>query len=241
MDDSERLVLNYLKNAGFMDICYEPDGNVPPDFLIDGRVAVEVRRLNQSHVDDNAQGPRGLEEVAIPLARRIREYLISLGQSKDPGPCWYVSYQFSRPVPPWKTLKVMLDAHLRPFMSDPNACSFRTNLSESFSIRVTRGSIFRPTFFQLGGYSDWQSGGWLIDEIDKNLNACIREKSNKISKYFQKYPEWWLIFSDHIGYGLDGFDQDLFFDQVKVDAGSFSKIVTIDPRDYLRSFQIFPR
>ncbi len=49
MDTSESLVRDFLLYRGYADIVYEPDGNVPPDFLIDGRIAVEVRRLNQNH------------------------------------------------------------------------------------------------------------------------------------------------------------------------------------------------
>jgi hypothetical protein len=41
MNDSEKLVFEYLKSRGFDKVVYEPDGKVPPDFLIDGRIAVE--------------------------------------------------------------------------------------------------------------------------------------------------------------------------------------------------------
>jgi len=44
MDSSERIVYEYLSSQGFSDVAYEPDGNVPPDFLLNGRIAVEVRR-----------------------------------------------------------------------------------------------------------------------------------------------------------------------------------------------------
>lgn len=76
MDASEKLVESYLKGI-FTDVRYEPDGNVPPDFLADSRVAVEVRRLNQNHDDGSGKGPRGLEETAIPIWRRVRVCLES--------------------------------------------------------------------------------------------------------------------------------------------------------------------
>ena len=66
---SEALVETYLKGLGQIDVHYELDGNVPPDFLVDGRIAVEVRRLNQNHDGGSGSGPRGLEEAAIPLWR----------------------------------------------------------------------------------------------------------------------------------------------------------------------------
>jgi hypothetical protein len=42
MDRSETLAYNHLVFRGFSSPVYEPDGNVPPDFLLDGRIAVEV-------------------------------------------------------------------------------------------------------------------------------------------------------------------------------------------------------
>ena len=65
MDATEKLVAKHLKHRGYANVVYEPDGNIPPDFLVDGTIAIEVRRLNQNHFD----GPdaKGLEEVAIPL------------------------------------------------------------------------------------------------------------------------------------------------------------------------------
>ena len=60
MDHSEKVVFQYLKSRGFINIVYEPDGNIPPDFTIDGRIAVEVRRLNENEKTTTEHG--GLEE-----------------------------------------------------------------------------------------------------------------------------------------------------------------------------------
>ena len=76
-DRSEQLALTYLESLRLGPVTHEPDGNVPPDFLIDGRIAVEVRRLNQNEAVAN--GHRGLEETAIPLNARLRKLLASLG------------------------------------------------------------------------------------------------------------------------------------------------------------------
>lgn len=71
MDASEAVVEKLLKHMGFESVVYEPDGNTPPDFLADGRVAVEVRRLNQNH--DSGDGKRGLEETSIPLWNKVEK------------------------------------------------------------------------------------------------------------------------------------------------------------------------
>lgn len=238
MDTSEKLVEQYLRNVGFTDVRYEPDGNVPPDFLADGRVAVEVRRLNQNHDDGSGKGPRGLEEIAISMWHRMGSYLTGLGPAPAIGQSWYVFYEFGRPVLAWKDLKPELDALLLPFMADPNPHPLEVTLSGGFSIDLRASGISLPTFFWPGGYSDKQSGGWLLAEVGSNLEHCITEKSAKIESYRAKYPEWWLVLPDHIALGLDDFDQDLFRDQVSIQVGGFDKIVLLDPRDASRAFDV---
>src|SRR5687768_10958381 len=100
MDASEAIVEKLLTHMGFTNVVYEPDGNVPPDFLADGQVAVEVRRLNQNH--DSGNGKRGLEEVAIPLWQKIEQLVNSLGPYA--GESWFLFFRFSRPIKPWKEL-----------------------------------------------------------------------------------------------------------------------------------------
>lgn len=240
MDESERLVETYLKNIGFTNIRYEPDGNVPPDFLVNGRIAIEVRRLNQNHDDGGGRGLRGLEEVAIPLSSRIRNYLTELGPSPTSQQSWYVFYSFCRPIPEWKDLKYQLDALLKPFMAVSTPQPFDAKLSDNFSIEVRRSGVPRPTFFVPGGHIDEESGGWLIDEIGKNLEHCITEKTAKIAVHRAKYLEWWLVLTDHIGYGLDEYEREMFSDQIKIRSGGFDKIVLLDPRNASRFFQVFP-
>ena len=112
MDHSERIVSEYLSYRGFRDVVYEPDGNVPPDFLLNGCVAVEVRRLNQN--EETPDGPRGLEEAAIPLQAKVSRLLGTLGSS-DEGESWYVVYSFRRPVPSWDELESALRFELCVF------------------------------------------------------------------------------------------------------------------------------
>ncbi len=240
MDESETLVEAYLKNIGFTDVRYEPDGNVTPDFLADCRVAVEVRRLNQNFDDGSGKGLRGLEEAAIPLWQWVRDYLTGLGPAPASGCSWYVLYRFSRPTPALKDLKRELDALLKPFMAEADPQPFEGKLNSNFWIKVSRSSLPRSTFFLPAGHTDRQSGGWILAEMETNLKHCIAEKAAKIATHRAKYPEWWLVLPDHIGYGLDDFEQGLFLDQVTVQGGPFDKVVLLDPRNASRSFQVYP-
>lgn len=240
MDQSEKLAEKCLKNMGYSNIIYEPDGNVPPDFLVEGRYAVEVRRLNQNYDDGSGSGPRGLEEDAIPLWHRIRSHLANLGPAPATGESWYVFFSFSRPTPAWNDLKRELDALLIPFMREANPQPFERMLPlhSEFRLKVFRAVTPKSTFFELGGQSDEQSGGWLLNEIESNLSHCIKEKSTKIQRFRHKYPEWWLMLPDHIGFSLSDFERELFLDEIKVIPEQFDKVILIDPRDATRYFVV---
>ena len=244
MDGSEKLAEIYLKTV-FDDVRYEPDGNVPPDFLADGRVAVEVRCLNQNCYSDSKKKKQGLEEDAIPIRDHVSKYLIGLGPAPASGQSWFVNYSFERPVPAWKDLKRELDRHLKPFMEceAPQRFKVRLDVSGEFKIDVFPCANPQSTFFLLGGYSDGQSGGWVNPEIADNLQHCIDEKSEKIRQHWERHPElrekyseWWLVLPDLIGFGIDEFDQESLLDQFTIQPSLFDKVVLIDPRDPTRAF-----
>src|SRR4051794_11743077 len=111
MDDSEKIAAQFLAHEGHPDILYEPDGNIPPDFLVGGRIAVQVRRLNQSH--RSGSNLQGLEETEIPLLKRVRSLAASFGPPRT-GVSWFVTYTFRRP-PSWKKLEPPLRKALGAF------------------------------------------------------------------------------------------------------------------------------
>ena len=58
MDDSEKVANEYPAESGLgRSRLRAPDGNTPPDFLVNGTIAVEVRRLNQDEIIES--GHRG--------------------------------------------------------------------------------------------------------------------------------------------------------------------------------------
>lgn len=135
MDRSEQVIFEYLSHLGFNDVAYEPDGNVPPDFLVDGRIAVEVRRLNQN--EETPTGPRGLEEIAAPVRDKIERLLQSVGSSSA-GASWYVLYSFKRPLVLWADLDTRLRASLIAFRRQSSHEPTRLTIDKSFSVRLVR-------------------------------------------------------------------------------------------------------
>lgn len=234
MDASETLVQQHLAHRGFNSVVYEPDGNVPPDFVVEGMIAVEVRRLNQNHFD--GVQTKGLEEVAIPLWRKIENLVKRFGPATT-AESWFVFFRFRRPVEPWKTLETKIRGALQTFSQLPVREMGSILIENAFEVDVARASEVHPSMFLMGGFSDSESGGWLIAEMETNIRHCASEKSRKIAGFRGRYSQWWLALVDHIGYGLDDFDREMFRDQVSIEH-DWDKIVIIDPLDPTNYFEI---
>ncbi|WP_373035023.1 hypothetical protein [Sulfurimonas sp.] len=61
---------HYLQTLHHTKLEYEPLGNVTPDFVIDGKIAVEVRRLNRNY---KSKSNGNLVRIDAPLADNIDE------------------------------------------------------------------------------------------------------------------------------------------------------------------------
>jgi hypothetical protein len=192
MDRTESQALEFLQSRGLHDAIYEPDGNIPPDFAWRG-IAVEARRLNQH--DESGQG---LEVSELPLVMKFRNLLSSLGPPQ--GTSWFVTFRYRRPLEEWPTLRLKIKTALLKFSSNATQDIERLSISEWFSIGLARSSKVFETRFVLGGFTDHDSGGWIVSEIIRNLKIVIPEKSKKIEPFRSRYSEWWLVLVDHIGY-----------------------------------------
>jgi len=141
VNHSEKLVFEYLTAWGFSNIVYEPDGNVPPDFAIDGRIAVEVRRLNEN--EKTATGHRGLEEVSKPLTALIKKAPVATGPPRY-GISWFVSYSYRRPLPPWRQLDKVLREVLRKISEQPDLGTRRVRVADKLRLSFTRATELHP-------------------------------------------------------------------------------------------------
>jgi hypothetical protein len=230
----EQLAENYLKLKGFSSIVYEPDGNVPPDFLVDDSIAVEVRRLNQMiEVEDSHSG---LEEVSIPFADLIQRLLDPV-VSSEPA-TWWISVHFKRPLPSWReTSKGILQAcsEVEAINASPGQSIVKL-ASENVSLRFTKGSQSGVPF-ALASMIDGDAGGFAYDMLSRNINHCIREKSKKVSKYKNRHESWWLILVDHIDYCLSKEELHSVKESRKKD-DFWDKIVIVSPLDPTKSYEL---
>jgi len=235
MDASERIVKEHLKYRGYVDVIYEPDGNVPPDFLANGSIAIEVRRLNQNYFD--GARAKGLEEVAIPLWDRVKNLLTSMGPPVN-GETWFVYFRFNRPVELWKHLEPKLRCGLESFMKSSAQSPGVVAAGQGFELEVfCQASKPHQTMFIMAGCLDRESGGWVLAEMETNLRYCVSEKTRKVAKVKSRYPVWWLALVDYIGYSLNDFDREIFRAQVSIEH-TWDKIILIDPGNHRDWFEI---
>lgn len=235
MKPCERLVEAHLKQRGYQSVVYEPDGNTTPDFLVDGTIAVEVRRLNQNHFGKD--GTKGLEEVAISLEKQVKALLAEMGPPAA-GESWFVHYRFSRPVEDWKTLKVKVRNGLQSFMASNPTNHGTIATGKGFEMRVMcRTATPRQSMFVLFGRTDEDSGGFVVELARRNVDHCVIEKDRKVDPVRSKYDEWWLILVNYIGFDLDQDEKDMVKAAVSPLHG-WDKIRIIDPMDPSRIFDL---
>ena len=222
MDDFETVAYNYFTHLGFKKVVYEPEGkSKPPDFLVDDRIAVEVRRLNQNEVSSQpGMKRRGLEEIADPVWNNIQRLLPSLGPPTGQV-SWYVCIKYSRPVPSKRQIEAAVRKHLQAFRGSAIQNPATIRISNNFMLKVFRAGRLYRDYFVMGGRSDYDSGGWVIPELERNLKICIDEKTVKVSGIRTKYPEWWLALIDLINYGRE--------EAIQVPPHDWDKIILINP------------
>jgi hypothetical protein len=230
MNREEQIVERYLRHEGHAGVSYEPNGNVPPDFAIDNRIAVEVRRLNQQY--ETPTGRTGLEEDAIPIRRAFLKTLESLGPPID-GTSWFVGFHLRRPFDAIEEIPSRLRNYLESWT--PGAgIDLDHEVARGVFVHIIQASDPHPQRFLLGSWSDWDSGGWLVSETIRNVRLCVEEKTRKIQNYVEQYTEWWLALVDNIGYGFDGLDRDQLRGHLTVPK-PWNRIIIVDSANLERS------
>lgn len=225
----------YLSHCGYGRIEFEPDGSVPPDFLVDSRIAVEVRRLNQNKL---AAGElKGLEEDSIPMWQGIRRLLPSLGPSTM-GHSWAVGMTFERPVEEWRTLRPKIAKALEAFMqSNPVASSTTIQVATNFKLDLFPLEKDHGKFFVLGGSMDFDEGGFIIGEMVDNIRACMAEKAALVAPVRKNYPEWWLVLINKIDTDLQHEEEQQIKSHIAMPS-EWKRVIVVNGRNPTRAFDL---
>lgn len=224
MNREEKIAETYLKSKGFQDIQFEPDGNIPPDFFIDGEIAVEVRRLNQ-HYEHNGKAD-ALESVNFKLIPMLNKLLKSY-EGEGHISSSFVCITYWRPVGKIKErikkIKEILDNHLNDLSGTKTY-----KVCDSVEIEVLPSSKRFESPYVLGSMSDMNNGGFVVAEVHKNLQLIYEEKSRKIAPYKHKYKNWWLVLIDQIGYGLDKASAEQIR-EISAPSTDWQKVILVSP------------
>ena len=212
----ERLAKTWLDSQGYSRI--ERPKKDPPDYVVDGDFAVEVRRLNQRiEVDgrtENEENPR------IALHQTIERTLTKIG---SPGGerGWVVNceYDFTKPLPS----KKVVEAQIRDALSAPTQpYNTISQLNEEYlnydkhadeldllnhphlclrcGICLELHEILMPSpRFLLQNVSDGEGIG-VAYELISNIPHYVIEKASKVknANNIDDYEKWWLLLVDHV-------------------------------------------
>lgn len=235
MDREEGIVKKYLTLLGHQDVVYEPDGQVPPDFLVNGKIAVEVRRLNQHYFESEA--PKPLEQLEHSLRDRLTR-LLQKYEIEPHDSSAFVFLNFQRPLQPSKNnlkkIKTELDLHLAE-LDKPKKVDINDNLSIQFLPTLNR----YESAYVYGGMTDNDTGGFLFSKMYKNLAIVIEEKQGKVKPYLNRYSSWWLALVDYLNFGSGLTEKEL--NQLKKTVPSdvvFQKVLLISPTDPANAFTL---
>lgn len=224
MNREEQITEAYLKSLCHKAVVFEPDGNIPPDFSIEGRIAVEVRRLNQHFFTKDEV--RGLEETRIPLFKLLESSLCE-SDSQYNGCSYWVSIRFHRPVEKGNANKKAIVKVLTGFLHRPYPMPCELKVTEYISLYIFQSEAAIGKVFRFAGGTDRESGGWVMDEFRKNFNHCIEEKSEKIKDYYNKYNSWWLVLVDQIAHGFNESEKAEMKSMITANS-SWDKVIVLD-------------
>ncbi len=195
MKKEEEIVSEYLRLKNRQQI-YEPDGKVPPDFLFDNEIAVEVRRLNQNYFQSNKV--KGLEQDSYKISNHFKAIFKQFdNQEFDKG--YLVIFRYNRPIGNIRILRKTLFEKLKYFLSLKPKTPFHINISNNVEITIVESDFKLESLFEIGGEVDFNSPGVVASIYIENINFCILEKTEKIKNCFSKYNIWHLILVDYIG------------------------------------------
>ena len=233
MDPTEKIAFDHIFSRGHQNIVYEPNGNIVPDFLVEERIAVEVRRLNQN--EQGRDTPKGLEEVEMPLIGKLNKFLKSLEPTRDSG--WWVLFRFKRPVPQWKHVESKMREFFLSLEKMPKRDKVRFPVGTNIDVELWQKNNSLEKTFELGTFDDLDQGGFVIPELERNLRMCIDEKTKKVAGFRAQYPEWWLILVDHVAYGMSQYDRKIFRESVFIQH-DWDKVTIINPLDHTCFFDL---
>ena len=189
-NDDERLAREWLAAlSGDPESVYRPQCD-PPDFVLNGSIAVEVSRLSE-----------GDETSLHSLGPVVEDVLSDLG---PPGNglslCVFWVYEPSRSFPEVKRTKEQVRHALMPYTK---AYSMPAGIEDlrlpcGLSLRLVHIQPTKdPARFVFGGFSG-MTGRHVRNKLLSDLRRTVTKKSINISNRRNHYDIWWLVLVDRV-------------------------------------------
>ena len=197
----ERRAEQWLKSQGYTVIRdLSADGTDPPDFVVDGRIGVEVRRLNWM-LDANRKN-QGIEEIEKPLEGTIRKVLKDVGEPPDgysvDVSCDLLATSLPEPAVTRRQVKQAVEECVKIF--DKAVQSGETPESRWVNLKGRLSMHFHPfsapgpgRFILMPVEAATHLRGWVVKDLIDNIRRCLADKTDKIKNKVHLYPEWWLV------------------------------------------------
>ena len=205
-NDDECRAKQWLELQGHTDIC-RPRVE-PPDFIVEGCYAVEVRRLNwMAEVDGQTEG---IEDSEKPLERNVKK---TLAESGPPPEGYTVSvdcnYPFDPPIPEKDVIGREVNEAVEKFIEEmrrdleSRRCPLRAEISLECGMTLLFWPVRTPG---TGGFelNDVEvatgSRGFVVRDATDNIARSIQEKTRKVvgRDRVNDFRAWWLVLVDHI-------------------------------------------
>ena len=195
----------WLKSQGYTDIRDLSKTNEdPPDFVVENRIGVEVRRLNWM-TDANGKH-QGAEELEKPLDRIISKALEDAGEPPG-GYSVSVSCDFpATSLPETKETERQVGQAIDDYVYILNKALQSGGAPVGRQERLACGIYmhFQPFSTSDPGefiLEDIEAAphlrGWTTGDSIDAIDRCIAKKTEKIKDIICCYPEWWLVLVDH--------------------------------------------
>jgi hypothetical protein len=233
MKFDEKKAMRWLESQGNLDFQFEPDGNIPPDFVLNKNIGIEVRRLNQHvHLNDKNVPLEILEFNLIPKIEKLLKQI----KKEEFSNSIFLSIRYERPLRVDKKLLTLIKTQIL-LNIELLEKDLTFNINDHLELRLFKSDKKLKDYIQVGSMSDRDSGGFVVREIYKNLIIIIKEKEEKILKYKNRYEFWWLLLIDHIGYELSDLDIQQLNDLPLITT-FFDRIVLISPNNNNKSWDL---
>lgn len=199
-DECELQVKQWLESQGYSDIQYISETHKqPPDFVVEGRIAVEVRRLT----DANATKGKG-RGIDKPLEDIISKILEEAGEPPE-GHHVYVSCSFyGKDLPQQRVTEKQVKQAVNEYIDNSGGDILQSGknlIARKVQLECGISTRFYPTPTSEDGKFELMQvtakKARRVSESIDDINRCIQEKNVKVKKKgFCRYPEWWLVLVD---------------------------------------------